>query len=57
MPNILELGIVGVGNGTDALEIAIESLQLPQGSEILVQQIVCGQCRGSYSARLSRRFC
>jgi len=27
---------VGVGNGTDALEIAIESLDLPQGSEIIV---------------------
>jgi len=27
---------VGVGNGTDALEIAIESLGLPQGSEIIV---------------------
>ena len=27
---------VGVGNGTDALEIAIESLNLPQGSEIIV---------------------
>ena len=27
---------VGVGNGTDALEIAIEALDLPQNSEILV---------------------
>jgi len=27
---------IGVGNGTDALEIAIESLDLPKGSEILV---------------------
>ena len=27
---------VGVGNGTDALEIAIESLDLPKGSEIIV---------------------
>jgi len=27
---------VGVGNGTDALEIAIESLNLPKGSEIIV---------------------
>ena len=27
---------VGVGNGTDALEIAIESLSLPVGSEIIV---------------------
>ncbi|MGH1441579.1 MAG: DegT/DnrJ/EryC1/StrS family aminotransferase [Cellvibrionaceae bacterium] len=27
---------IGVGNGTDALEIAIESLNLPAGSEILV---------------------
>lgn len=27
---------VGVGNGTDALEIAIEGLGLPEGSEILV---------------------
>jgi len=27
---------VGVGNGTDALEIAIESLNLPNGSEIIV---------------------
>lgn len=27
---------VGVGNGTDALEIAIEALQLPAGSEIIV---------------------
>jgi len=27
---------VGVGNGTDALEIAIEALDLPQGSEIIV---------------------
>lgn len=27
---------VGVGNGTDALEIAIESLELPAGSEIIV---------------------
>jgi len=27
---------VGVGNGTDALEIAIESLSLPPGSEIIV---------------------
>ena len=27
---------VGVGNGTDALEIAIEALNLPQGSEIIV---------------------
>ena len=27
---------IGVGNGTDALEIAIESLCLPQGSEIIV---------------------
>ena len=27
---------IGVGNGTDALEIAIESLELPAGSEIIV---------------------
>lgn len=27
---------IGVGNGTDALEIAIESLNLPQSSEIIV---------------------
>jgi dTDP-4-amino-4,6-dideoxygalactose transaminase len=27
---------IGVGNGTDALEIAIEAAQLPQGSEIIV---------------------
>lgn len=27
---------VGVGNGTDALEIAIESLDLPKGSEVIV---------------------
>lgn len=27
---------IGVGNGTDALEIAIEALELPRGSEILV---------------------
>jgi dTDP-4-amino-4,6-dideoxygalactose transaminase len=27
---------IGVGNGTDALEIAIESLELPKGSEIIV---------------------
>jgi dTDP-4-amino-4,6-dideoxygalactose transaminase len=27
---------VGVGNGTDALEIAIEALELPPGSEIIV---------------------
>ena len=27
---------VGVGNGTDALEIAIEALNLPEGSEIIV---------------------
>lgn len=27
---------VGVGNGTDALEIAIEALDLPRGSEIIV---------------------
>jgi dTDP-4-amino-4,6-dideoxygalactose transaminase len=27
---------IGVGNGTDALEIAIESLNLPKGSEIIV---------------------
>lgn len=27
---------VGVGNGTDALEIAIESLEMPPGSEIIV---------------------
>lgn len=27
---------IGVANGTDALEIAIESLELPKGSEILV---------------------
>jgi dTDP-4-amino-4,6-dideoxygalactose transaminase len=27
---------VGVGNGTDAIEIAIEALGLPQGSEIIV---------------------
>ncbi len=27
---------IGVGNGTDALEIAIDSLHLPEGSEILV---------------------
>ena len=27
---------VGVGNGTDALEIVLEALKLPQGSEVLV---------------------
>jgi len=27
---------IGVGNGTDAIEIAIEALELPRGSEILV---------------------
>jgi len=27
---------IGVGNGTDALEIALESLDLPKGSEIIV---------------------
>lgn len=27
---------IGVGNGTDALEIAIEALELPRGSEIIV---------------------
>ncbi len=27
---------IGVGNGTDAIEIAIESLDLPKGSEIIV---------------------
>ncbi|WP_422416342.1 DegT/DnrJ/EryC1/StrS family aminotransferase [Pseudomonas sp. GZD-222] len=27
---------LGVGNGTDALEIAIEALELPKGSEVLV---------------------
>jgi dTDP-4-amino-4,6-dideoxygalactose transaminase len=27
---------IGVGNGTDALEIAIEALRLPKGSEIIV---------------------
>lgn len=27
---------VGVGNGTDALEIAIEALELPKGSEVLL---------------------
>jgi len=27
---------IGVGNGTDALEIALESLEMPQGSEIIV---------------------
>jgi dTDP-4-amino-4,6-dideoxygalactose transaminase len=27
---------IGVGNGTDALEIAIEALKLPKGSEIIV---------------------
>src|SRR5882757_3372365 len=27
---------IGVGNGTDALEIAIEALQLPRGSEVIV---------------------
>ena len=27
---------IGVGNGTDALEIAIEALELPTGSEIIV---------------------
>lgn len=27
---------IGVGNGTDALEIAIEALELPKGSEIIV---------------------
>jgi dTDP-4-amino-4,6-dideoxygalactose transaminase len=27
---------VGVGNGTDALEIALEALQLPPGSEVIV---------------------
>ncbi|WP_104697464.1 MULTISPECIES: DegT/DnrJ/EryC1/StrS family aminotransferase [unclassified Helicobacter] len=29
-------GCVGVGNGTDALEIAIKSLNLPKGSQIIV---------------------
>ena len=28
--------VIGVGNGTDALEIAIDALDLPEGSEILV---------------------
>lgn len=28
--------VIGVGNGTDALEIAIEALDLPPGSEIIV---------------------
>lgn len=28
--------VIGVGNGTDALEIAIEALDLPAGSEIIV---------------------
>src|SRR5690606_16749826 len=27
---------IGVGNGTDAIEIALEALELPAGSEILV---------------------
>lgn len=27
---------VGVGNGTDAIEIALESLELPKGSEVIV---------------------
>lgn len=27
---------IGVGNGTDALEIALEALELPKGSEVLV---------------------
>ena len=27
---------IGVGNGTDALEIAIEALEMPEGSEIIV---------------------
>ena len=27
---------VGVGNGTDAIEIALEALDLPQGSEVIV---------------------
>lgn len=29
-------GCVGVGNGTDALEIAIKSLNLPKGSQIII---------------------
>ena len=28
--------VIGVGNGTDALEISIEALDLPKGSEIIV---------------------
>lgn len=28
--------VIGVGNGTDALEIAIEALELPAGSEVIV---------------------
>ena len=28
---------IGVGNGTDALEIAIQSLELDEGSEIITQ--------------------
>lgn len=30
------LDVIGVGNGTDAIEIALRSLQLPQKSEVLV---------------------
>ena len=30
---------IGVGNGTDALEIALESLDLPKGSEIIVPSL------------------
>lgn len=29
-------GAVGVGNGTDALELALEALNLPKGSEVIV---------------------
>lgn len=32
---------VGVGNGTDALEIAIDSLDLPENTEIIVQNNSC----------------
>lgn len=39
---------LGVGNGTDALEIAIESLNLPENSEVLVQtntfMATCSAC-------------
>jgi dTDP-4-amino-4,6-dideoxygalactose transaminase len=33
------LGAVGVGNGTDALELALEALELPSGSEVIVPDL------------------